>query len=68
MEAETRKEHKLTLFVYHVLTSINLFLLLPSFSGNYKKFNGLKAYNDKLVTLIAIGGWNEGSKRLQQPP
>jgi chitinase len=31
--------------------------------GNYKKFVGLKAYNNQLKTLIAIGGWNEGSKR-----
>ena len=33
--------------------------------GNYKKFVGLKAYNNQLKTLIAVGGWNEGSKRLK---
>lgn len=31
--------------------------------GNYKKFTGLKSYNKNLKTMIAIGGWNEGSKR-----
>lgn len=32
-------------------------------TGNYKKFTGLKSYNKNLKTMIAIGGWNEGSKR-----
>ena len=31
--------------------------------GGYTKFNGLKTYNKALKTLIAIGGWNEGSRR-----
>ncbi|XP_065559304.1 uncharacterized protein LOC136026547 isoform X1 [Artemia franciscana] len=31
--------------------------------GAYAKFNGLKTYNKELKTLLAIGGWNEGSKR-----
>lgn len=31
--------------------------------GNYKKFVGLKQYNPGLKTMVAIGGWNEGSKR-----
>ncbi|XP_076325319.1 uncharacterized protein LOC143233222 isoform X2 [Tachypleus tridentatus] len=34
--------------------------------GNYKKFVGLKSYNPKLKTMIAVGGWNEGSKRFSQ--
>ncbi|CAG2109098.1 unnamed protein product, partial [Medioppia subpectinata] len=35
-------------------------------NGNYKKFVGLKTYNKNLKTLIAIGGWNEGSKRFSK--
>ncbi|CAH1123057.1 unnamed protein product [Ceutorhynchus assimilis] len=31
--------------------------------GGYAKFIGLKTYNKNLKTLIAIGGWNEGSSR-----
>ncbi|KAE8738788.1 hypothetical protein FOCC_FOCC015729, partial [Frankliniella occidentalis] len=31
--------------------------------GGYAKFTGLKSYNKKLKTLLAIGGWNEGSAR-----
>ncbi|XP_023290095.1 mucin-17 [Orussus abietinus] len=31
--------------------------------GGYAKFNGLKSYNKDLKTMLAIGGWNEGSSR-----
>ena len=31
--------------------------------GGYGQFAALKTYNRDLKTLIAIGGWNEGSKR-----
>lgn len=31
--------------------------------GGYRKFTGLKDYNKQLKTLIAVGGWNEGSAR-----
>lgn len=31
--------------------------------GGYRKFTGLKDYNKQLKTLIAVGGWNEGSGR-----
>ncbi|XP_034489275.1 serine-rich adhesin for platelets [Drosophila innubila] len=31
--------------------------------GGYAKFTGLKTYNKQLKTMIAIGGWNEGSLR-----
>ncbi|XP_022252485.1 probable chitinase 10 [Limulus polyphemus] len=34
--------------------------------GNYRKFVGLKRYNQDLKTMIAIGGWNEGSKRFSK--
>ncbi|XP_076310763.1 endochitinase-like isoform X2 [Tachypleus tridentatus] len=34
--------------------------------GNYRKFVGLKKYNPDLKTMIAIGGWNEGSKRFSK--
>lgn len=33
------------------------------FSGGYAKFTGLKTYNKQLKTMLAIGGWNEGSTR-----
>ncbi|CAB3369645.1 Hypothetical predicted protein [Cloeon dipterum] len=29
--------------------------------GNFKKFNELRKQNSELKTLVAIGGWNEGS-------
>jgi GH18 family chitinase len=32
-------------------------------AGGYAKFTGLKTYNKQLKTLLAIGGWNEGSTR-----
>ena len=31
--------------------------------GGYRKFTSLKDYNKQLKTLIAVGGWNEGSAR-----
>nr|XP_016929885.1 acidic mammalian chitinase [Drosophila suzukii] len=31
--------------------------------GNIKSFNALKLKNPVLKTLVAVGGWNEGSKR-----
>ncbi|XP_049784053.1 serine-rich adhesin for platelets-like [Schistocerca cancellata] len=31
--------------------------------GGYAKFTGLKTYNKDLKTMLAIGGWNEGSTR-----
>lgn len=31
--------------------------------GNIKKFNNLKLKNPNLKTLVAVGGWNEGSKK-----
>lgn len=31
--------------------------------GGYAKFTGLKTYNKQLKTMLAIGGWNEGSSR-----
>ncbi|XP_076345267.1 uncharacterized protein LOC143244460 isoform X2 [Tachypleus tridentatus] len=34
--------------------------------GNYRKFVGMKKYNRDLKTMIAIGGWNEGSKRFSK--
>lgn len=34
--------------------------------GGYRKFTGLKDYNKQLKTLIAVGGWNEGSGRFSK--
>jgi len=31
------------------------------FLGGFKKFNALRKKNPALRTLVAIGGWNEGS-------
>ncbi|KAG0434646.1 hypothetical protein HPB47_018973, partial [Ixodes persulcatus] len=31
--------------------------------GLYRKFNGLKLQNPDVKTIIAIGGWNEGSEK-----
>ena len=36
-------------------------LLVPL--GGYGRFAALKTYNKELKTMLAIGGWNEGSKR-----
>jgi chitinase len=30
--------------------------------GAFKRFTGLKKHNPNLVTLLAIGGWNEGKE------
>ena len=35
-------------------------------AGGYGQFAALKTYNRDLKTLIAIGGWNEGSRRFSQ--
>ena len=51
-------------FVF-VLIFIVLFQIF-FYKGNYKKFVGLKKYNNQLKTMIAIGGWNEGSKRFSK--
>lgn len=34
--------------------------------GGYAAFNALKQYNSQLRTLLAIGGWNEGSGRFSE--
>ncbi|XP_037074482.1 chitinase-3-like protein 1 [Pollicipes pollicipes] len=34
--------------------------------GGYARFNGLKQYNKGLRTLLALGGWNEGSGRFSE--
>jgi chitinase len=31
--------------------------------GGYGRFAALKTYNKDLKTMLAIGGWNEGSRR-----
>ena len=31
--------------------------------GGYGRFASLKTYNKDLKTMLAIGGWNEGSRR-----
>lgn len=36
---------------------------LDDSGGNINRFNALKKQNKKLKTLVAIGGWNEGSER-----
>ncbi|KAJ8889916.1 hypothetical protein PR048_009421 [Dryococelus australis] len=40
----------------------NIVASLPR-AGGYAKFTGLKTYNKELKTMLAIGGWNEGSAR-----
>ena len=37
--------------------------IVTAISGGYARFAALKTYNKDLKTLLAIGGWNEGSKR-----
>ena len=46
-------------FHLHILNPIYFF----HYIGGYGQFAALKTYNRDLKTLIAIGGWNEGSKR-----
>ena len=33
--------------------------------GAFKRFTGLKKINPNLVTLLAIGGWNEGATKVR---
>ena len=39
------------------------FLLICNFAGGFGQFAALKTYNKDLKTMLAIGGWNEGSRR-----
>ncbi len=65
-----RKRHKASVNIKIALlphawsqrSSVNRLFSLRS--GGYGQFSGLKTYNKQLKTLIALGGWNEGSKRL----
>lgn len=41
---------------------MNLDFLLFYLIGRYEEFNNLKKINPKLKTLLAVGGWNMGSK------
>lgn len=34
--------------------------------GMYKKFNELRKRNPHLTTMVAIGGWNEGSTKYSE--
>ncbi|XP_047996757.1 probable chitinase 2 isoform X1 [Leguminivora glycinivorella] len=43
--------------------SLDPYLDLPDNQGldNFKKFNALKQQNNQLKTILAVGGWNQGS-------
>ncbi|CAH0697378.1 unnamed protein product [Spodoptera exigua] len=47
------------------LQSLDPYLDLPDDDGrdNFGKFNALKEKNSSLKTLLAVGGWNEGSAK-----
>ncbi|KAF2899378.1 hypothetical protein ILUMI_06797 [Ignelater luminosus] len=36
------------------------------YNNGFKRFNGLKKLNPNLKTLVAIGGWNEGSAKFSK--
>ena len=43
------------------------FLYYPIFvTGGFRRFNELRLRNPDFKTLVAIGGWNEGSVRFSQ--
>jgi chitinase len=44
------------------LRSLDEWLDLDSGRGNIRLFNNLKQQNPNLKTLLAVGGWNEGSE------
>ncbi|CAH2239666.1 probable chitinase 2 [Pararge aegeria] len=48
-----------------VVISLDPWLDLPDNWGrdNFRKFNALKQYKPSLKTLLAVGGWNEGSAK-----
>jgi GH18 family chitinase len=48
-------------YVCCVYPLLNSLLVVPL--GGYGRFAALKTYNKELKTMLAIGGWNEGSKR-----
>ena len=48
---------------YLYFAAINHVAKSTFFEGGYAKFTGLKTYNKNLKTLLAVGGWNEGSSR-----
>ncbi|GIY21316.1 probable chitinase 2 [Caerostris darwini] len=48
------------------IESSDPWLDLPSGLNGYGKFNALKQRNPALMTLLSIGGWNEGSQKYSQ--
>ncbi|XP_041971421.1 chitinase-3-like protein 1 [Aricia agestis] len=43
--------------------SLDPYVDLPSGKNAFRNFNALKKINPKLKTLLAVGGWNEGSSK-----
>lgn len=56
---------KFTVHIYeHCTVSVKCNFVTDIYClGGYAKFTGLKTYNKNLKTMLAIGGWNEGSSR-----
>lgn len=50
-------------YTYGQYQNIIITLIIIINVGGYAKFTGLKTYNKNLKTMLAIGGWNEGSAR-----
>ncbi|CAG9792356.1 unnamed protein product [Diatraea saccharalis] len=46
-----------------IVVSLDPHLDFPENKDNFRKFNDLKKKNPKLKTLLAVGGWNEGSSK-----
>ncbi|CAG9792357.1 unnamed protein product [Diatraea saccharalis] len=45
------------------IISLDPYLELPENRDNFRKFNGLKKKNPRLKTVLAVGGWSQGSSK-----
>lgn len=63
IDKSRKNHHQLRTTAATTFTIFDLIDIRARSTGGYAKFTGLKTYNKNLKTMLAIGGWNEGSSR-----